>query len=121
LNYSEYRPGARNVTGTIKVLRDAIGTRPREGARPAGLAPTLLRVVHRTLPVLYMQDGQNLFDPETSFAGEWNVDESMESLAGRASKRSSSDPEREERRLDEYSRSAIPFTAAESRARISIS
>jgi predicted alpha/beta superfamily hydrolase len=32
-------------------------------------------------PVLYMQDGQNLFDPATSFAGEWNVDETLEGLA----------------------------------------
>jgi predicted alpha/beta superfamily hydrolase len=35
----------------------------------------------RRYPVLYMQDGQNLFDSVTSFAGEWGVDEAMESLA----------------------------------------
>ena len=35
----------------------------------------------RSYPVLYMQDGQNLFDQETSFAGEWQVDEAMERLA----------------------------------------
>jgi predicted alpha/beta superfamily hydrolase len=28
----------------------------------------------RPFPVIYMQDGQNLFDPATSFAGEWGVD-----------------------------------------------
>lgn len=28
-------------------------------------------------PVCYMHDGQNIFDAATSFAGEWNVDESM--------------------------------------------
>jgi predicted alpha/beta superfamily hydrolase len=28
-------------------------------------------------PVLYMHDGQNLFDPATSFAGEWGVDSAM--------------------------------------------
>jgi predicted alpha/beta superfamily hydrolase len=28
----------------------------------------------RSYPVLYMHDGQNLFDPTTSFAGEWGVD-----------------------------------------------
>lgn len=32
-------------------------------------------------PVLYMHDGQNLFDDATSFAGEWQVDESMELLS----------------------------------------
>ncbi len=31
-------------------------------------------------PVLYMQDGQNLFDVRTSFAGEWKVDEHLDSL-----------------------------------------
>src|SRR5687768_17181302 len=29
-------------------------------------------------PVIYMQDGQNLFDPKTSFAGEWNVDGTLD-------------------------------------------
>ncbi len=31
-------------------------------------------------PVLYMHDGQNLFDKYTSFAGEWGIDESIETL-----------------------------------------
>jgi pullulanase len=31
-------------------------------------------------PVLYMHDGQNLFDVRTSFAGEWKVDEACEAL-----------------------------------------
>jgi predicted alpha/beta superfamily hydrolase len=31
--------------------------------------------------VLYMHDGLNLFDEETSHAGEWRVDETMEELA----------------------------------------
>ena len=31
-------------------------------------------------PVLYMHDGQNLFDVRTAFAGEWKVDETLESL-----------------------------------------
>lgn len=31
----------------------------------------------KSYPVLYMHDGQNLFDVATSFAGEWEVDESL--------------------------------------------
>jgi len=31
-------------------------------------------------PVLYMHDGQNLFDAATSFAGEWEVDETLNDL-----------------------------------------
>jgi len=31
-------------------------------------------------PVLYMHDGQNLFDNSTAFAGEWGVDEAMDAV-----------------------------------------
>ncbi|HLA56102.1 MAG TPA: alpha/beta hydrolase-fold protein [Flavobacterium sp.] len=31
-------------------------------------------------PVLYMHDAQNLFDAKTSFVGEWNVDEALDSI-----------------------------------------
>ena len=31
-------------------------------------------------PVIYMHDGQNLFDDATSFSGEWGVDEYIDSL-----------------------------------------
>lgn len=32
-------------------------------------------------PVIYMHDGQNLFDDATSYAGEWGVDEILDELA----------------------------------------
>ena len=32
-------------------------------------------------PVLYMHDGQNLFDAATAYAGEWGVDETLNELA----------------------------------------
>jgi metallo-beta-lactamase class B len=31
-------------------------------------------------PVLYMHDGQNLFDNQTSFSGEWGIDEAMSNM-----------------------------------------
>jgi predicted alpha/beta superfamily hydrolase len=31
-------------------------------------------------PVIYMQDGQNLFDSKTAYAGEWNIDETLDSI-----------------------------------------
>ena len=31
-------------------------------------------------PVLYMQDGQNLFDVKSSFSGEWMIDEYLDSI-----------------------------------------
>jgi metallo-beta-lactamase class B len=35
---------------------------------------------NKRYPVLYMNDGQNLFDASTGFAGEWGVDECLDSL-----------------------------------------
>ena len=35
----------------------------------------------RRYPVIYMHDGQNLFDDATSYAGEWGVDETLNALA----------------------------------------
>jgi predicted alpha/beta superfamily hydrolase len=32
-------------------------------------------------PVLYMHDGQNLFDASTAYSGEWEVDETLNTLA----------------------------------------
>ena len=37
---------------------------------------------HRSYPVLYLQDGQNLFDEASSPQGEWHVDETVEHLVG---------------------------------------
>ena len=35
---------------------------------------------NKRYPVLYMHDGQNLFDDATSYAGEWAVDETLNNL-----------------------------------------
>jgi predicted alpha/beta superfamily hydrolase len=37
----------------------------------------------KNYPVIYMHDGQNLFDVETSFIAEWEVDETLNDLASR--------------------------------------
>lgn len=42
---------------------------------PAGYASSKQRY-----PVLYMHDGQNVFDDATSFAGEWGVDECLDTM-----------------------------------------
>jgi predicted alpha/beta superfamily hydrolase len=69
------------VVGDVRLLRDLDS--PQLGnARdvyvylPPGHAAGAERYA-----VVYMQDGQNLFDEETSFAGEWRGDETIELLA----------------------------------------
>lgn len=34
----------------------------------------------KTYPVLYMQDGQNLFNEQTAYSSEWGIDECLDSL-----------------------------------------
>jgi predicted alpha/beta superfamily hydrolase len=40
----------------------------------------------KRFPVFYMHDGQNLFDRSTSFSGEWQVDETLNTLATQGDK-----------------------------------
>ncbi|MCB0634663.1 MAG: alpha/beta hydrolase, partial [Lewinella sp.] len=37
-------------------------------------------ITTKRYPVIYMQDGQNLFDRASSFSGEWEIDESLNTL-----------------------------------------
>jgi len=46
--------------------------------------PTGYSTSEKRYPVLYMHDGQNVFDDLTSFAGEWNVDETLDSIGNHA-------------------------------------
>jgi predicted alpha/beta superfamily hydrolase len=45
------------------------------------LPPSYGNEPRRRYPVIYMHDGQNLFDAATGYAGEWGVDETMLALA----------------------------------------
>ena len=42
--------------------------------------PENYSISKKSFPVLYMQDGQNLFDNSKSFSGEWGVDEFLDSM-----------------------------------------
>lgn len=46
------------------------------------LPPDYSATTSKRYPVLYMHDGQNLFDAATAFSGEWKVDESLNTLFG---------------------------------------
>ncbi len=65
-------PGALDVIPDVESRelgnrRDVLVYRPSSYDRTDG-----------AYPVIYMQDGQNLFDPATSFAGEWGVDVALD-------------------------------------------
>jgi predicted alpha/beta superfamily hydrolase len=84
----------------IKILgwRDLSPKRKSTATKGVGFVPTSIEMPqlnrNRTIrmyfppnyssgkrfPVIYMHDGQNLFDSATSFSGEWKVDEILDSL-----------------------------------------
>jgi predicted alpha/beta superfamily hydrolase len=69
------------VVGSIKVLR-GLHSPQLDNKRDilVYLPPSYARTSRR-YPVLYMHDGQNLFDRATSFGDEWEVDQTLESAA----------------------------------------
>ena len=69
-----------NIVGNIRKLEGVVS--PELGNRRDVLVylPPSYGWSGRHYPVVYMHDGQNLFDHATSFAGEWHVDETMERL-----------------------------------------
>jgi metallo-beta-lactamase class B len=99
-------PVRSTVSPSVRVLADSFAM-PQLGRQrrvwvylPPGYATST-----RRYPVLYVHDGQNVFDAATSFAGEWGVDETLDSLAARGDRGvivvavDNGGP----RRLDEYS------------------
>lgn len=70
------------LTGTLR-LHHALESRFVEAARDVivYLPPNYNSASDRRYPVLYLHDGQNLFDSATAFAGnEWGLDELAEEL-----------------------------------------
>jgi len=80
-SYERLRPRPHTAQPNVQVLAPMMipGLNRQRTVRlylPPGYADSKERY-----PVLYMHDGQNLFDAATSFAGEWEVDERLNSLA----------------------------------------
>jgi predicted alpha/beta superfamily hydrolase len=71
----------RPVTGNVTRLNVTI---PQLGGRERGVwvyVPPSYDEGEQSYPVVYMQDGQNVFDDAVSLDTEWRVDETMERLA----------------------------------------
>jgi predicted alpha/beta superfamily hydrolase len=72
----DFTRGQQQITGTVEYHRgvEGDGILPRDVI--VWLPPSYATARDRRYPVLYMHDGQNVFDPVTSFAGaDWQVDE----------------------------------------------
>ena len=84
LEYADWRGEAGSVVGRVLVRPGVASVEPPCSRHILVYLPPSLAAgeTGRRYPVLYMHDGQNLFDEGTSGSGEWQVDEAMERLAG---------------------------------------
>jgi len=74
-------PRAHTATASVSILDTAFAIPQLARTRRVWLyLPPGYATSCRRYPVLYLQDGQNVFDAATSFAGEWGVDETLDSL-----------------------------------------
>jgi metallo-beta-lactamase class B len=117
-NWQDQRPGGVAPTGprphtlavNVQMLSDSFRL-PQLGGRARRvwlyLPPGYVAARSRRYPVLYLQDGQNVFDEATSFSGEWGVDETLNQLAASGQHKAEcivvAIDNGGERRLDEYS------------------
>jgi len=76
------RPSTAQPTVQVLAERLSMPGLNRERTLRLYLPPSYATHPDRRYPVIYMHDGQNLFDVRTSFAGEWKVDEACEQLIG---------------------------------------
>jgi predicted alpha/beta superfamily hydrolase len=81
-SYEEVYGTKHTVVGDVRVWQAVSSS----GLTPRNILvylPPNYETESRDYPVLYMHDGQNIFDDITAYAGEWGVDESAQSLAAR--------------------------------------
>ncbi|HYW10361.1 MAG TPA: alpha/beta hydrolase-fold protein [Longimicrobium sp.] len=78
---AENAPRAHSATASVTILDTAFAMPQLGRTRRVWIyLPPDYATSGKTYPVLYMHDGQNLFDAATSYAGEWGVDEALDSL-----------------------------------------
>lgn len=69
------------VHGTLRIAHDIYSPQLNNTRDILVYLPPSYHTGDRHYPVIYMHDGQNLFDAHTSYAGEWHVDETMARLS----------------------------------------
>ena len=103
-------PKAHTLSSNVLILADSFRMpQLHNRARRVWLylPPSYASQPTRRYPVLYLQDGQNVFDEATAYSGEWGVDETLNQLATANSKAPAcivvAVDNGGARRLDEYS------------------
>lgn len=81
-DYAAHQHDDREPHGALMVLRGLESPQLENRRDISVYLPPSYAEGDRRYPVIYMHDGQNLFDPRTSFAGEWHVDSTIDGASG---------------------------------------
>lgn len=79
-SYTDQR-GEHTVTGELLITQSIYSPQLQNQRHLLVWLPPSYRHSKRRYPVIYMHDGDNLFDRTVSYSGEWQVDESLTTLA----------------------------------------
>ncbi len=80
-NWSKPTEKKHTATSNVKILSEHFNIPQLDTTRKIWIyLPPDYKTSGKRYPVIYMQDGQNLFDEFTSFSGEWNVDETLNDI-----------------------------------------
>ncbi len=81
LSWAKPEPKKHTASKNVTILSENFGVPQLETTRRIWIyLPVDYQSSKKKYPVIYMHDGQNLFDNLTSFSGEWQVDETMDKL-----------------------------------------
>jgi predicted alpha/beta superfamily hydrolase len=81
INWADKCGGTHTAQTNVSILKDSFFMPQLNRYRRIWLyLPPDYNSSQKKYPVLYMHDGQNLFDSFYSFAGEWGIDESLNTL-----------------------------------------
>jgi predicted alpha/beta superfamily hydrolase len=82
-NWADQNPGTSTAAENVHIMDPSFWMPQLSRNRTIWIyLPPGYEYTDERYPVIYMHDAQNLFDNITSFAGEWEVDESLNELAG---------------------------------------
>ena len=80
-DYPQHHGEHHTVVGTVKVFHGFHSPQLHNRRDVLVYLPPSYQGSDRRYPVVYMHDGQNLFDEATSFGAEWGVDQTLEAGA----------------------------------------
>jgi predicted alpha/beta superfamily hydrolase len=74
-------PDQHTIVGSVRIALQIYSPQLNNSRDILVYLPPSYFTSEKRYPVVYMHDGQNLFDEMTSHVGEWHVDENMEAIA----------------------------------------